>query len=104
MDQEFIEQEKKRLQRIEKKENRLQMFNFMIVAALCCCGYLSAAVCVALFSVYSWIFYLNGKESHIVDESGRPSVAEGVKLMVKSWCWLIAILYVVWLFSPAKTV
>ena len=102
MNQEFLAQEKKRLERIEKNESRLQMINFLIVAAVGSCGYWFIALGIAFFSLYSWIFYLNGKESNIIDEIDTPSVPDGIRGMLKSWFWLVVVLYVVWLFSPTQ--
>lgn len=94
-----IEQEQKQKQQIEKAESRLQMINFIIVATFLCCGCLTTALCLALFSLYSWSFYLGGKSSGDDAKADNSEVWSGIKAMLKSWMWLLAVLYLLWCCS-----
>ncbi|MBQ9034564.1 MAG: hypothetical protein IJ099_01210 [Alphaproteobacteria bacterium] len=92
-------QEQRQKQQIERAESRLQMINFIIIATFFCCGCFITALCLATFSVYSWNFYLSGKSSGDDAKADNSEVWSGIKAMLKSWMWLLAVLYLLWCCS-----
>ena len=103
MNQEFITKEREKLEKIAKTEKMLQ---FGCVALTLVVGYMINwlyGLCLGIFCIYSWIFYLNGKDTTIVDEIDTPEVSNGLRMMFKSWLWLIIVLYIMWRCSPTKS-
>lgn len=99
-----IEQKQRQKQQVERAESCLKMINFIIVATFLCCGFLTVALCLAAFSLYSWGFYLGGKGSGDDAKTDESEVWLGIKAMLRSWMWLFAVLYLLWCCSPTQEV
>lgn len=98
------EETKKRLRKIAQTETWIALINVLAVAAaFSFFKSLQTPAFFAVFSLYSWFWYLQGKEENKIDEYDVPEPSDGLRKMFKSWLYALLVLYLLWYCSPTRT-